>query len=494
MTLTLAQRIDRIRVRLDELLWWRERESVAVEGWTFEGEPIAVGGFWPRHDGAVALAAQGRVPEHWPLAESRLILDFGGEALVSLGFAGGETVRYGVDPYHREFPIRGHEFSINAEAVARLPFGEPVREPRLAVARLAWIELPVHALHLRLKQIVETCELLAGHDVVEPLVQAAEQAFYGLEWPSATAPYTSRFAGNFKQRKIWRYPDVEGAPVPLDDVQRTSVMKADLALVDALRALQGRYPPVGDLLLTGHAHIDLAWLWPYAETRRKLRRTFHTALSLMEGSNEYLVRSGFTFNQSTAQYYAQIEEDDPELFEAIAAKIKAGSWETVGGMWVEPDTNMPTGESLARQLLYGQRYFERKFGIRHTVCWLPDCFGFSGALPQLLKQAGINSFFTIKVNWNENNKFPVDLFWWEGLDGSRVLAHTFENPRGGYNGELGPEAYLSTWRNFRQKALHGQSLLAIGYGDGGGGVTPEFVEREMQLRDFPVLPTARWGR
>ena len=108
-------------------------------------------------------------------------------------------------------------------------------------------------------------------------------------------------------------------------------------------------------------------------------------------------------------------------------------------MWVEPDTNMPTGESLARQLLYGQRYFERTFGARSTVCWLPDCFGFSPALPQLLQQAGIDSFFTIKVNWSETNKFPHDLFWWEGLDGSRVLAHTFDNPLGGYNGGVTAE-------------------------------------------------------
>ena len=261
-----------------------------------------------------------------------------------------------------------------------------------------------------------------------------------------------------------------------------------------LRALQERFPPQGEIALTGHAHIDLAWLWPYAETRRKARRTFHTALSLMEGGNEYLANSGFIFNQSTAQYYAQIEEDDPALFERIRAKVASGSWETVGGLWVEPDTNMPTGESLARQVLYGQRYFEQKFGTRHTVCWLPDCFGFSGALPQILKQGGITSFFTIKVNWNENNKFPVDLFWWEGLDGSRVLAHTFENPWHGYNGAVNPECLFMTWKNFKQKAVHPESLLAVGYGDGGGGVTPEYVEREMQLRDFPALPKARWSR
>jgi alpha-mannosidase len=219
-----------------------------------------------------------------------------------------------------------------------------------------------------------------------------------------------------------------------------------------------------------------------------MRRTFHTALSLMEASDE------FRFNQSTAQYYAQMEEDDPALLKAIKARVASGQWETIGGMWVEPDTNMPTGESLVRQVLYGQRYFERQFGVRHTVCWLPDCFGFSGALPQILKQGGIDNFFTIKVNWSETNRIPTDLLWWEGIDGSRVLTHTFDNPIGGYNGEVRPDSLLPTWRNFRGKIHHDTSLLAVGYGDGGGGTTPEMVEREVQLRDFPAIPQARWGR
>ena len=262
------------------------------------------------------------------------------------------------------------------------------------------------------------------------LVAAAEAAFHALDWPSSTADYIARYAPQPGQQKIWQLPPLKDNPrrphrraAPQRDRRRRGAGRRRCA------ALQERFPPQGEIALTGHAHIDLAWLWPYAETRRKARRTFHTALSLMEGGNEYLANSGFIFNQSTAQYYAQIEEDDPALFEQHPARrSRAGSWETVGGMWVEPDTNMPTGESLARQVLYGQRYFEQKFGTRHTVCWLPDCFGFSGALPQILKQGGITSFFTIKVNWNETNKFPVDLFWWEGLDGSRVLAHTFENP------------------------------------------------------------------
>ena len=495
MALTLAQRIERVRVRLNELYFWRERENAPVAAMTFDGQPLAPGALWPDSDGVHSFAAEVQVPEHYALAETRLRLDLGGEALVSLSYA-DETQSFGHDPYHREYGVRAHRFSLKADAVARLPFGEPVRNPVYQGARVVMVDLAVDRLHLRLTQVHETSVQLGEHEVVPHLVSAAEEAFYALDWPSATEDYIARFAPEAGQQKIWALPPLKANPAGLTDAQRASVARADRALVDRLKALQTRFPPQGEIALTGHAHIDLAWLWPYAETRRKMRRTFSTALSLMDSRQGEAAPGGgaFRFNQSTAQYYAQLEEDDPALLEAIKAKAKAGSWETVGGMWVEPDTNMPTGESLGRQILYGQRYFERVFGVRHSVCWLPDCFGFSGALPQLLRQGGINSFFTIKVNWNETNRIPADLFWWEGIDGSRVLAHTFENPWHGYNGAVNAECIVATWKNFRGKTVHPTTLLAVGYGDGGGGVTPEYIEREVQLRDFPALPRVRWSR
>ncbi len=214
-------------------------------------------------------------------------------------------------------------------------------------------------------------------------------------------------------------------------------------------------------------------------------RTFHTAIDLMDRYPDY------RFNQSTAQLYDFVEKDDPELFAAIKEKVAAGQWEPIGAMWVEPDTNMPTAESFVRQLLYGIRYFDRAFGKRSRVNWLPDCFGFSPALPQILRLAGVDSFFTHKVTWSETNLIPFDLFWWEGLDGSRVLMHTFNNPAGGYNGDIGPRAATETWRNFRAKHLNPESLLAIGWGDGGGGPTEEMLERTRLLADFPVMPSLR---
>jgi alpha-mannosidase len=488
MALTVQQRLDRLRVRTEELRYWRAREGVTVAGWTVDGAPIEIGGPWPSREGVRKFAATAEVPEHWPLEDTRLVLDLGGESLVTLNYPNRDAVSFGVDPYHREFPLRHRQVAISAESTAREPFGVPVRNPRLNRAVLQWIDVPVHRLHLLLTQVIETAVTLAGHDVVPHLIDAAEACQRSLDWPSSTQDYISRMAPSPGQQRIWELPPVTEPAAALDQGQRASVVAAHDALVDELKALQERFPSQGEILLTGHAHIDLAWLWPYAETRRKMRRTFHTALGLMDASDDY------RFNQSTAHYYAQMEEDDPALLKAIKARAASGNWETVGGMWVEPDTNMPTGESLVRQVLYGQRYFEKNFGRRHTVCWLPDCFGFSAAMPQLLRQGGVDSFFTIKVNWSETNRIPADFFWWQGLDGSRVLAHTFDNPYGGYNGELQPDAYLKTWRNFKSKGHHGTSLFAIGYGDGGGGTTPEMVEREVQLRDFPVLPKARWGK
>ncbi|MEF2070087.1 alpha-mannosidase [Consotaella aegiceratis] len=488
MSLTLEQRLVRLRVRADELEHWRERERAAVDGWTFDGEPLGQGGFWPRRDGVVHLAADVTVPEHWPVEETELALDLGGESLIALVPTKGETTHFGLDPFHQRFPVPAHQFRVETDSVARLPFGEPVREPRLTKAHVAWIDRPVHELHLLLRQVHEAARELGGHEVVPHLIAAAEKAFVALDWPSATADYIARTAPAPMQQKIWQLPDLKDAPDGLRQDHRAAVVEAHKALVAELQQLNQRYPQTGKLAITGHAHIDLAWLWPYAETRRKARRTFHTALGLMERF------PSFVFNQSTAAYYAQVEEDDPELFAAIAKRVKEGRWETIGGMWVEPDTNMPTGESFVRQILYGQRYFREKFGVTHSVCWLPDCFGFSGALPQLLRQGGIDSFFTIKVNWSETNRFPHDLFWWEGLDGSRVLAHTFDNPVGGYNGVVEPRAVIATWKNFRGKVRHSESLLAIGYGDGGGGVTPEMLERQAQLADFPAVPSLEPAR
>ena len=203
-------------------------------------------------------------------------------------------------------------------------------------------------------------------------------------------------------RNVWELPDdLDPHPPALEGEERASVADARGVLDAELAALRERFPPVGALLLTGHAHLDLAWRWPLAETRRKARRTLSTAVELLARHPE------LTFNQSAAQVYAFLEEDDPALLARLGELAAEGRLEPIGGMWVEPDCVMPAGESLVRQLLYGQRAFRARFGAEHTVCWLPDCFGFTPALPQLLRGAGIERFFTIKLSLVGDQPLPA---------------------------------------------------------------------------------------
>ncbi len=495
MSLTLEQRRKRVRIRIEELRFWIDQVAIDLEDWSCEGQPLPLGGAWPRRDGLVTLEHPAvRVPDDWPIDPTRLDLDVGGEGLLCILYAGGEVESLGLDPYHTRFRFHEREFSLQVEAVARFPFGVPNHDPRLQRARLVVLESGVDRLVRKLQLIVETARRLAQHEVAVPLIAAAERALDSLQWPSGTQEYLARVRSSAELQAIWQLPpENRSADRPLSDEERTSVELALETLEDELISLRERHPRTGSIALTGHAHIDLAWLWPLEETRRKAQRTFSTVVELMDLYPE------LTFNQSTAQLYAFIQEDDPTLFERIQERVARGQWEPVGGMWVEPDTNMVAGESLVRQLLYGQRYFQQHFGAIHNVCWLPDVFGFSPALPQLLKRAGIDNFFTVKLTWSETNVFPHDLFWWEGLDGTRVLAHMFNNPGGedvdtsGYNADPGPDALQDTWQNYRGKHFFPESLLSIGYGDGGGGVTTEMLERARELESFPALPASRFS-
>jgi len=495
MQLTQEQRLRRLQARLRELRFWLDREVVALPNWRFNGSALGIGEAWPTREGVVHLIhPEVQLPVHWPLEESRLELNLGGEGLVHIEYGAGDAEAWGLDPEHRRLPLRARQFWLSAEAVARLPFGVPNRAAALECARLVWQDMALERLIRRLQLVVEAAGVLSDREVAVPLLAAGERAIAALEWPSDTIGYLSRTVAGSQMQNIWSLPDgLESHPPGLSDASRQVVSAVADRLAADLSALQERYPRQGAIALTGHAHLDLAWLWPLEETRRKARRTYSTVLGLMERYPE------LRFNQSSAQLYAFIEEDDPALFARIQERVATGQWEPVGGMWVEPDINMPCGESLVRQLLYGQRYFQQRFGALHTVCWLPDCFGFSPALPQLLCGAGIENFFTIKVTWSDTNRFPLDLFWWEGLDGSRVLAHVFDNPSdintntSGYNADPGPHGTVHTWRNYKGKQVNGESLLSIGFGDGGGGVTAEMVERAREMTGLPAVPEVSFG-
>lgn len=227
------------------------------------------------------------------------------------------------------------------------------------------------------------------------------------------------------------------------------------------------------IIATGHAHIDTAWLWPIRETIRKCTRTFASAVALMDDDPSY------RFSCSQAQQYAWVQERHPDLFARIVEKVAASQWIPVGGMWVEADMNLPSGESLARQIVHGQRYFEETFGAPCREVWIPDVFGYPAGLPQLFAAGGMTRFVTQKLSWNKQNRFPHHTFWWEGLDGTRVLTHF--PPVDTYNAEITPDEIAHSIASFKEHAWSDVSLMPFGHGDGGGGPTREMLERAHRL-------------
>ncbi len=279
---------------------------------------------------------------------------------------------------------------------------------------------------------------------------------------------------------------------PFGDAFYASVPAARAALNTAV-AQAG--PPLDvDIYAAGHAHIDVAWLWTLGQTRRKAERTFHTALRLMEQFPDY------TFTQSQPQLYDYIRQDQPELFAAIQQQVRNGRWEPIGGMWVEADCNISGAEALARQFLLGRTFFRTHFGpqAESPILWLPDVFGYAWNLPQLIKEAGLDYFFTIKIGWSQYNRMPYDSFWWQGLDGTRVLTHFSPTPEhesssyaSTYNATAVPASVIGTWTNFQQKEQSRDLLMVYGHGDGGGGPTREMLENIREMGAFPATPRTR---
>ncbi|MEL6584542.1 MAG: glycoside hydrolase family 38 C-terminal domain-containing protein [Pseudomonadota bacterium] len=241
----------------------------------------------------------------------------------------------------------------------------------------------------------------------------------------------------------------------------------------------------------GHAHIDIAYLWPISQTRRKNARTYTNVLRLMEKYPE------FRFSHSQPALYQQTEEDYPEIFAGIQERVAAGQWEPMGGTWVESDMNMPGAEALVRQFLLGRRYYQEKFGAAETpILWLPDTFGFPWCLPQLAKDAGIKWFITNKLNWNQYNRMPSSTTWWQGIDGTQILTHFLTTPREvqhlpfptNYKSDLSAEEVFGTWENAVTKRNITDLPICYGYGDGGGGPTDELIRMAQAWGNIPGAP------
>ncbi len=246
----------------------------------------------------------------------------------------------------------------------------------------------------------------------------------------------------------------------------------------------------------GHTHIDCAWLWTLKQTREKVQRSFSTVVSLMERYPEYL------FMSSQAFLYQNLKEEQPALYARIGELIREGRWECEGAMWVEADCNLSGGEALIRQVLYGKRFFQQEFGVDNRVLWLPDVFGYSAALPQILRKSGVDWFVTSKISWNDTNKLPVDTFLWKGIDGTGIPSFflTAQNKsRGGspartttYVAHTTPAMVAGTYDRYQQKDLNNETLLTFGWGDGGGGPTEEHLEMARRLsKGIPGTPTLK---
>lgn len=263
----------------------------------------------------------------------------------------------------------------------------------------------------------------------------------------------------------------------LNDTSPNSVAEARKELAPMF---DGQFKEDFTVYAVGHGHIDLAWLWPVRETKRKSVRTFSNAIYESEQCPEYV------FNGSQPQQYQWMKEGNPELFENIKLAQKRGNIEVQGGMWVEPDTNLPCGESLIRQCYYGKKFFKDEFQKDVKTLWLPDVFGYTAALPQIIKKCGMDNFMTIKLSWNNINDFPHHTFVWSGLDDSEVLVHM--PPEGDYNSNATPYAFEKTYKKYKEKDVSNIALMSFGIGDGGGGPGEYHINMAKRCESLRFIP------
>ena len=330
------------------------------------------------------------------------------------------------------------------------------------------------------KVVTKGCKTFGG---VEILLQRDDVTKFVMDLLVLISLVKSMDENTLRRNKIMRglaevFSVVPMIPTEVDEnIWRPAIAKAMDIMKPLLEAKNGPTTSLSGII--GHSHMDTAWLWPLAETWRKCARTYSSVLNLMEQYPE------MTFIQSAPCHTEKIKELYPEIFEKIKKKVAEGKWEPNGGMWIEPDCNITSGESLVRQLLVAQNITREWFGYTSDMLWLPDVFGYSAALPQILRGAGVEFFCTTKISWNDTTRFPYDTFVWKGLDGTSVIAH--------YNFIHcwpAPEDLNHQWRWVQHKDYQDRVLCAYGYGDGGGGPMAEMLEVARRVEDLEGCPRA----
>ena len=438
--------------------------SAMSGGWT----PIEPGTPWGRPWGTTWFRLTATVPDNWAPGPVDVIVELGfsgagpGFQAEGLVYVDGEPVS-GLHPKRRTYRLPdarpGSAVDIVVEAASNPDFNASHRPSLLGSSRTAG-DRPLY--------VFGGGYLAVRFDEVQALTRDLEV----LGRLTTALP-----DGDARRHRLTLAVERALNALDLGDIHGTT------ATARAILAPTLKVPARSDshrVFAIGHAHIDTAWLWPIRETVRKVTRTFSNVIDLMDEYPE------FRFGCSQAVQYQWIEDRHPALFERIKEKVADGQWIPIGGQWVEADMNLPSGESLVRQLIHGQRYFESRFAKRCTEVWIPDVFGYPGSLPQIFAAAGCDNFVTQKLSWNKQNRMPHNTFWWEGIDGTRVLTHF--PPVDTYNAEMQPDQLIYAAGNFADKAWSNVSIMPFGHGDGGGGPTREMLERARLMVDLDGVP------
>ncbi|MDQ0614959.1 alpha-mannosidase [Microbacterium sp. W4I4] len=445
-----------------------------ADGLALDYEPFAAGSMWGPAWGTTWFRLRGEVPADWAGKRVEAIIDLGFdinmpgfqcEALayrpdgtplksinprnqwVAIEAEAGQAVAFYLEGASNPVLLDYHPFLPTQEGDIRTSSPEPLY--RVRHMDLAIFETEVFELALDLEVLIELqAELPETSPRRMRILQALDDALDDLDLQHI----------------------VETAPAARAQLTDVLASPAD-ASAHRVAAI-------------GHAHIDSAWLWPLRETIRKVARTTSSMTTLIDEEPDFL------YGMSSAQQYAWIKEHRPEVFARVKDAVAAGRFLPLGGMWVESDTVMPTGESLVRQFSHGQRFFEREFGIRSKGVWLPDSFGYSPALPQLMRRAGFEWFFTQKISWNQRNVFPHHSFLWEGIDGSRMFTHF--PPMDTYNSQLSGSEVAKASRQFKENRKATMSIAPVGWGDGGGGTTREMTGKASRMASLEGAAQVEW--
>lgn len=438
------------------------------EGW----DTMHIGSMWKGRDRYMWMHFDLDIPAEWAGKRVVGVFDFGktgdgnNSGFESLLYLNGKPYQ-GVDVNHKEVffdeSLYGTTVSMTFRLWSGFEGGGAPRDSmhRIKMAQLCWLDEATDDLYYMSDMILKAFdEIPENNPVHHDLMASLDRAYRLVDWT-----YTG------------------------SEAFYESVAKADELLNKEIDGME-KHSDV-NVYAIGHTHIDVAWLWRLKNTREKCSRSFSTVMRMMEMFPEYI------FLQTQPQLYEYIKEDFPELYNEIKSRVAEGRWEADGAMWVEADCNLTSGESLTRQILIGSKFIKDEFGKDVNYLWLPDVFGYSWALPQILKKSGIDMFMTTKISWNQYNRMPHDTFKWRGIDGSEVLTHfiTTPEPWGArdswfytYNGQLIPRSVQGVWDAYSEKHLNKDMLVSYGYGDGGGGVNRDQLEQRRRLDKIPGLP------